>query len=131
MYLVEDLYKQHGERLGLELIAGKAGVRRRIKVPEAHRPGLSLAGYLKGHAGKRILIFGKVEIEYLRDLEPETRIKRLEGVLTTPTPAVIVARRYRPPKELVALCEQHEVPLFRCGMSTMNLISKLTLLLAE
>lgn len=131
MYLVEDLYKKHGERLGLELIAGKEGVKRRIKIPEAHRPGLSLAGYLKGHAGKRILIFGKVEIEYLRDLDPETRIKRLEGVLINPTPAVIVARRYRPPKELVALCEQHEVPLFRCGMSTMNLISKLTLLLAE
>src|SRR4029079_9742524 len=104
MYLVEDLYKRHGEQLGLELIAGKEGMKRRIKIPEAHRPGLSLAGYLKGHAGKRILIFGKVEIEDLRDLEPDIRIQRLEGVLTTPTPAVIVARRYRPPKELVSLC---------------------------
>jgi HPr kinase/phosphorylase len=131
MYLVEDLYKKHGERLGLELIAGKEGMKRRIKIPEAHRPGLSLAGYLKGHAGKRILIFGKVEIEYLRDLEPEIRVQRLEGVLTTPTPAVIVARRYRPPKELVTLCESYEVPLFRAGMSTMNLLSKLTLLLTE
>ncbi len=131
MYLVEDLFKKHGERLGLELIAGKAGMKRRIKVPEAHRPGLSLAGYLKGHAGKRILIFGKVEIEYLRDLKPDVRVQRLEGILTTPTPSVIVARRYRPPKELVNLCEKNEVPLFRAGMSTMNLLSKLTLLLTE
>lgn len=131
MYLVDDLYKQHGERLGLQFVAGEAGMKRRIQVPEAHRPGLSLSGYLKGHAGKRILIFGKVEIEYLRYLTPETRIERLEGILTTPTPAIIVARWYRPPKELVHLCEKHNVPLFRTNMSTMNLLSRLTLLLTE
>lgn len=131
MYLVEDLFKKHGERLGLELIAGEKGMKRGIKVPEAHRPGLSLAGYLKGHAGKRILIFGKVEVEYLRDLKTEVRVQRLEGILSTPTPAVIVARRYRPPKELIQLCEAHKVPLFRASMSTMNLLSKLTLLLTE
>lgn len=133
MYLVEDLYKRHGERLGLELIAGKSGMRRRIKIPEAHRPGLSLSGYLKGHASKRILIFGRVEIEYLRDLDPDVRIRRLEAILcsSAPTPAVIVARRYRPPKELIVLCEKHNIPLLRASMATMNLLSKLTLLLTE
>ena len=131
MYLVEDLFKRHGERLGLELIAGKTGMKRRIKVPEAHRPGVSLSGYLKSHAGKRILIFGKVEIEYLRDLDPGLRVQRLEAILSTPTPAVIIARRYRPPKELVMLCERYEIPLLRASMTTMNLLSKLTLLLTE
>jgi HPr kinase/phosphorylase len=131
MYLVEDLYKKHSDSLGLELVTGKNGMKRRIHVPEAHRPGLSLSGYLKSHAGKRILIFGRVEIEYLRDLDPEIRVKRLEAILKTPTPAVIVARRYRPPKELVHLCELYNIPLFRASMSTMNLLSKLTLLLVE
>lgn len=133
MYLVEDLYKQHGTRLGLELIAGKDGMRRRIRIPEAHRPGLSLCGYLKGHDSKRILIFGKLEIEYLRDLDPDVRVKRLEALLyeSTPTPAVIVARRYRPPKELLALCEKLDIPLLRTSMTTMNLLSKLALLLTE
>lgn len=131
MYLVEDLFKRHGERLGLEIIAGKEGMKRRIKVPEAHRPGLSLSGYLKSHAGKRILIFGKVEIEYIRDLDPETRVQRLEAILSTPTPAVIIARRYRPPKELTMLCERYQIPLLRASMTTMNLLSKLTMLLTE
>lgn len=131
MYLVKDLYKQHGTRLGLELIAGKAGMNRQIKVPEAHRPGLSLSGYLKSHAGKRILIFGRVEIQYLRDLDQKTRISRLEALLNTPTPAVIVARRYIPPKELLMLCNEYGIPLFKASMSTMNLLNKLTLLLNE
>ena len=131
MYLIEDLFKRHGERLGLELIAGKRGMRRRIRVPEAHRPGLALSGYLKGFAGKRILIIGRVEIEYLRTLTPRQRIERLEGVLSTQTPAMIIARRFRPTKEMQILCEKNNIPLLRAQMSTQNLLSRLTLLLAE
>lgn len=131
MYLVKDLYEKEAGRLGLELMGGKKGLNRRIMVPESHRPGLSLSGYLKNHAEKRILIFGKVEIEYLRDLEPEIRIERLKAILKQSTPAVIIARRYRPPKELKALCDKHQLPLFRTSLSTMNLLNKLTLILNE
>ena len=131
MYLVKDLYERHVKRLGLELIAGKEGMNRRIKVPEVQRPGLSLSGYLKNHAGKRILIFGKVEIEYIRDLDPEIRISRLQAIVTEHTPAIIIARRYRPSKELRSLAEKNGIPLFRTKFSTMNLLSRLTLLLTE
>lgn len=131
MYLVEDLYKRHGKRLGLEILAGKNGIKRAIKVPEAQRPGLGLAGYLKSHALKRILIFGKVEIEYLRDLSPDVRLERLDDLLSSKTPAVIIARGYKAPKELVTLCEKKKMPLFRASMITMNLLSKLTMLLHE
>jgi HPr kinase/phosphorylase len=131
MYQVKDLYEKHAKRLGLELTCGKAGMNRRIKVPEAQRPGLSLCGYLKNHATKRILIFGKVEMEYLRDLDPKLRIERLEEILTADTPAIIIARRYRPLKELKTLAERHAIPLFRTNLSTMNLLTKLMLLLTE
>lgn len=131
MYLVKDLYERHGKRLGLELSAGKAGINKKIKIPEVQRPGLSLAGYLKNHAAKRILIFGKVEIEYIRDLDPKVRIARLEAIVTVHTPAVIIARRYRAPKELRALAERHSIPLFRTNLSTMNLLGRLTVQLNE
>lgn len=131
MYLVQDLYRQHSEKLGLELAAGKEGLGRRIIVPEAHRPGLGLSGYLKYHATKRILIFGRVEVEYLRHLSSIVCIERLEEILTDSTPAIVVARGYRPPKELRDLCQKRQIPLFRTKMTTMNLLSKLTALLNE
>ncbi|CDZ81141.1 HPr kinase/phosphorylase [Candidatus Rubidus massiliensis] len=131
MYSVADLYDRFKDRLGLELVAGKSGLKRKIKVPEAHRPGLSLSGYLKNFVNKRILIFGRVEIEYLRDLLPIVRVTRLQSLLSTATPAVIVARRYLPPKELKEICEKNNIPLFRANLTTMNLMSKLTLLLVE
>lgn len=131
MYLVEEFFKSHADTLGLELIAGSKGLNRRIKVPEAHRPGLSLAGFTHKYANKRILIFGRVELEYLRTLDHATRVSRLTAILTVQTPAVIIARRYNPPKELLALCKEMAIPLFRASLTTMNLLSKLTVLLTE
>jgi len=131
MYKVADLVAEHGEPLGLELVAGKEGLKRKILVPEVHRPGLGLANFTKSHAVKRLLIFGKVEIEYLRDLTSEERFYRLKPLLSPKTPAIVVARRYRPPKELVTLCEENHLPLFRGSMTTMKLLKKLTGHLSE
>lgn len=131
VYTVDKFYKQYGEHLNLKLIAGQGGLQRPIKMPEAHRPGLSLSGYLKSYKGKRILVFGKVEIEYLRDLDAAVRIDRIQAILNSSTPMVIIARRYRPPKELLKICQMYDIPLFRTPMMTMDLLSKLTVLLTE
>lgn len=131
MYLVEDLWNKHRTSLGLKLITGKEGLSRQIKIPEAHRPGLSLSGYTKNHAGKRLLVFGKVEIEYLRDLDPKIRVERLKKILSYPTPAVILARGYSPPKELTQICRENSIPLFRSSLLTMHLLNQLTFLLTE
>lgn len=131
MYCVKDLYERHAHHLGLEPVICDSVMRKRIRVPEAQRPGLSLSGYIKNYAAKRILIFGKAEIEYLRDLEPNLRKSRLQAIVTSQTPAVIVARGFLPPKELKSICEDLEIPLFRTKLSTMNLLSKLMLLLNE
>lgn len=131
MYRVEDLFTSCHEELNLELFHGRKGLNRKIKSPEVHRPGLSLSGYMKNFASFRILVFGKMEIEYLRTLDSETRRSRLEVIVGDSTPAVFVARRYRPPKELSAICEKKGIPLFRSSLPTMALYSKLLLFLTR
>jgi len=131
MFLVEDLAARHGNKLGLKLLAGKTGLKRRIKVPEAQRPGLSLSGYLKNHASKRILIFGRVEIQYLHDLAPEVRLERLKAIISSEIPAVMISKGHRASRELIKVCEEAGVALFSCSMTTMNLISKLMVILLD
>ncbi len=131
MYSVQDFFDKHGKGLDLEILSGHLGMNRPIKVPEVQRPGLSLTGYLRHFASKRILIFGKLEILFLRDMPTSTRVERLKGILTKETPAVIVSRRYRPPKELVMCCEQEKIPLLRASIPTMDLVIKMTFLLSE
>jgi HPr kinase/phosphorylase len=131
MYSVQDLFDKCGQHLGLTLVAGGKGMKRPIKVPEVHRPGLSLSGYLKNYASQRILVFGNVEMVYLKDLNKETRLERLKNILTAQTPAVIVAGKYQPSKELMRRCDEDVIPLFKTGMKTVNLLSAMTLLLNE
>lgn len=131
MYKVEDLYNKHGKSLGLELIAGEKGIKRKISLPEAHRPGLSLAGLLKNRESKRIVIFGKAEIDFLSTLSASIRTERLKELLSEKTPAVILGRNLKPPQELLIHCQRLEIPLFKVAMPTMNLLSRLTVLLTE
>ena len=131
VYLIQYLYEQHRKDLGLVLVAGTSGLSRRINKPEVHRPGLSLTGYLKGYVGTRILVMGKQEIEFLRGLDSKVRKERLGAILTSSTPAVIVAKGGLPSKELIEICEKKGVPLFQASSNATNLLSRLTFLLLE
>lgn len=131
MYLVQHLYEQHGKQLGLDLLAGRPGLGRRINKAEVHRPGLSLTGYLKGYVPARILVIGKQEIEYLKELDSKTREQRLQTILTPTTPAIITARGFRAPKELIGLCDKANIPLFRANATAIDLLSRITFFLLE
>ncbi len=128
---VKDFYTSYGTSLGLEETKGSEGMERMIKVSHVQRPGLSLAGYVKRKADNRILIFGRMELSYLRDLIPEVRKERLEGVITAENPLVIVARGLTPPRELLKLCIDLKVPLFKTELHSMSLLTKLTMLLSD
>lgn len=131
MYSVDDLYKKHGESLGLTLVAGKTGLKRRIPVPEAHRPGLELTGYFKKQPSKRVLILGQAEMAYLDDLESELRMQRLDALLTEEVPAVVLTRRILPSKVLKVLCDKKGIPLFRTSRSTFAMQTSLSLCISE
>lgn len=131
MYRVENLWQQHAATLDLSLVAGDAGLKRPLRAPEAHRPGLTLSGYLKGYSSKRILVFGIAEIEYLQDLHKDLRKERLEPILAEDTPCVIVARALAAPEELISSCTQKNIPLFSTKMMTSTFLSKLHYILGE
>ena len=131
MYLVEHLFEQHGKILGLDLLAGAKGLTRRLSRAEVQRSGLALAGYTKGFVSSRILVFGKQELEYLRECDAAIREERLKAILTPLTPAVIAARGMRPPKEMISICNHGNIPLFRANLTATNLLSRITFLLLE
>ncbi|KKL92536.1 MAG: HPr kinase/phosphorylase [Candidatus Anoxychlamydiales bacterium] len=130
IYRVKDFYKKYKNSLKIELFAGETGLKKRIKKPEVHRPGLSLTGYIKNYKSYRILVIGKGEIQYLKDLDPEKRLVRLREILTKETPAVIVSRKITPLKELKIVCEENSIALFRSDVETMALISKIIIALS-
>ncbi len=57
MVFVEDLLRNHGQELELDLVFQNKEKEKEICRPEVHRPGLSLAGFLKKFVLDRILVF--------------------------------------------------------------------------
>lgn len=131
MLTIKDLFERHGNKLKLEWAGGKEGQQRAIRAPEAERPGLILSGYLRSYSQRRILVFGKAEIDYLRDLDAKVRRERIELILSKKLPAVIVTRRFRPPRELTEVCDREEIPLFRSSIPTMEVMNKLSVILSD
>jgi HPr kinase/phosphorylase len=131
MYLVQNFYEQYGKQLGLDLISGASGLHRAILKAEVQRPGLSLTGYLTGFVKTRILVMGKQEFTYLQELTAPLREERLEMILTSSTPAVILARGFRASKELLHLCDRLQISLFQAHATATRLLSRITFLLLE
>lgn len=130
-FCIQDLVDLYGEVWGLRVDYHLEGMRRRILVPEVQRPGLSLAGYVKRRFQKRILLFGRVELEYLRDLDSSLRLQRLRDVVVRDNPAVIIARNLKASRELIQICRELKIPILRSSEKTMPLLTKLTLALTE
>ena len=131
MLEVGEFVSRNEDELSLDLVAGEKGLKRQIKVPEIERPGLTLTGFLKGHSAKRILIFGKVEMEYLRGLSELARKRRLSPIFAEQLPLVIISRRLRPYPEMIEMCNKRQIPLFRSTLSTSQLLRSMTVTLGE
>ncbi len=107
------------------------GMKKRILVPEVQRPSLALTGHTKRKLSKRILLFGRSELGYVCDLDPKDRKKQIEQVVNRQVPAVMLAHRLSPPKELVEVCQSMKIPILQSHEKTMALFTKLTLILLE
>lgn len=116
-------------RLGLELVAGAAGMQRRIGEAAIHRPGLALTGFFRHFAPRRIQLLGLAEMSYLASLAREAREDRLRQLFAQRIPCVVVARRQRIPPELAKLGEAFGTPVLRTPMVTKHFVNAATLVM--
>ncbi|MCH9612641.1 MAG: HPr kinase/phosphorylase [Chlamydiia bacterium] len=131
MLSIEQFYEKYSEGLELEFAAGKGGVKRQIKSPHVDRPGLALAGHMKGFTERRILVFGRIELEYLRGLDDGVIKERFRAIIERKPPMIMIARRIRPTKEMVSLCNELGVPMLKSSLNTMELMGQLSSILRE
>jgi HPr kinase/phosphorylase len=128
---VERFYLNQAEKLQLKLLAGGAGLSRKIQEGSVNRPGLALAGFLKYFAMKRVQVIGGAEWQYLKSVGPAEAQARIEALLKQKIPCLVYARNINPPAYMLELCDKHQVPLFKTKMVTMRFINAATIALEE
>src|SRR3984893_14591761 len=124
---VGALLGSRAEAFGLpfEMLAGRAGLDRRITSPYIQKTGLALAGFDAYLRPGRVLIFGESEIRYLEQMPVESRRVALERLFARDLPCVLITMGLDAPAELAAEADRAGVPLLRTALATPMAIARL------
>jgi len=123
----EVLFEDHRETLKWQWVAGQSAASRRFAdqaVSEA-RSGADLVGHLNYIHPYRLQVLGRREVEYLLNAEEEDCRRRVSRMVMLEPPMLVVADDAQQPKELVAMCEQADIPLFATAYSAAFVIDVL------
>ena len=115
--------------LDLELLAGGAGLDRRITIPHTQKTGLALSGFDAYLRGGRVLVFGESEIRYLETLEPPDRTAVVRRVLSHDLPCLLITDGFDTPQELSVEADRARVPLLRTRAATPEAMARLSAVL--
>lgn len=120
-----------GADLEFDLLAGAAGLERRITLPYIQKTGLALAGFDEYLRPGRVLVFGESEVRYLERMEAAARRDALARLFGRDFPCVVLTLGLEPPPELLAEAERVGVPVLRTSASTPTAIARLTTVLED
>lgn len=128
---VLDFLNAGKDTLKLSLVAGERGIKTLIKDKSINRPALALTGYYKSFATKRLQLFGAGEVAYLRDIKEDKQYKVLTEIARKHVPCMVVSRNLLPPKSMVQVAMENNIPLIRSPLNTRDFMNAATLLLEE
>jgi HPr kinase/phosphorylase len=115
----------HVERpLGLSLVAGAAGLERRLRSTRIQKPGLALAGYTDFVHDDRVQILGQTELSYLGSLGREAQEWSIDGYVARRVACIVITKGLEPPALLAHACEVDGTPLLRTPITSSECIRK-------
>jgi HPr kinase/phosphorylase len=127
---VEQFFKEHTGDLQIRRLGGAdKSLQRIIREPTVNRPGLTLSGFTRYFAFKRVQVMGHAEIYYLRSLSPEERQARYACLFAYKIPCIVCSRNLRPDRDFMKAAEAAGVPIFQTPLVTMKFINLATMAL--
>ena len=127
---VKDFYQSFADDLKLELVAGEQGMKNVIRERSLNRPALTMIGFFKYFAAKRIQLLGAGEMAYLREQSDEMK-KILLELFKRKLPCMIISRSLAPSKILKQMANEYNTPLIRSSLKSKVLTTEATLLLED
>jgi HPr kinase/phosphorylase len=122
--LLRDLAETPG--VDLELLAGAAGVDRRITNPHPQKTGLALSGFDKYLREGRVLVLGESEVRFLEALGSEERGAVVRQVFSHAIPCLVVTAGFHPPPEVLAEADRARLPVMKTRAATPLLMHRLS-----
>src|SRR5688572_11410208 len=123
--MLDQLGASSAAGLQVELLAGSAGLSRRVTNPYPQKTGLALSGYDAAVRGRRVLVVAQGEIRYLEPLATDARDATRRRLYAHDIPAVLITQGFDPPPALAGIADRLNVPLLRTANGTPHAMSRL------
>jgi len=111
--------------LELKLMAGKAGINRKITVPSLSKPGLELAGMMAFFESDRVQIIGSKEAAYFHSLDNEQQSERIQAMVKAGPPAIVFSKNVDVPKVFIQFGNAYHIPILKSYYRTTYLFTEL------
>ena len=118
-------------RFDLEIKAGRSGIKNKVTVSDIKRPGIELAGFWEHFYPERINLIGTTELSFLRGLDEDVFIERIDEYISYDPICIIVARGEEIPNYLLKRAEDKGIPILSTQISTTRFSSMLLNYLEE
>ncbi len=126
---IQQLYDDNRESLQLGWFAGFPGGERQI-LGDATSAADQIGHLNLIHPG-RIQVFGHQETEYYERLSPGARAYHTAELIAGQPPAMIIAQGLETPPDIMAICDDKNIPLFSTPLSAAQVIDYLRVYLSK
>lgn len=129
MLTIQDLVSDNAEKIPFAWEAGLEAAQRLI--PDIGESGADLVGHFNLIHPSRIQVFGSEELSFYRRSDADRRQQFLHDLLAGNVPAILIAEGQPIPQEVLAFCNQQQIPLLSTPMDAARVIDLLRIYLGK
>ena len=129
--LVQELEKNREVELGLILMAGRKGLKKKITHSQVQKMGLAMTGFNKFINPERLQVIGNTEMVYLGTLSAEQQEKVIHQICSLDLSCLVITRNLEVPELLLREADERGIPLFRTALRSFDFIERVTKFLEE
>lgn len=126
---IQKLYEDNRDELALGWFAGFAGGKRLILGDAVS--AADQVGHLNLIHPARIQVLGRQEVDYCLRLSAAARVQQTDELVAGKPPSFIIAEGLETPSYLMAICEEHDIPLFSTPLAAAQVIDYLRVYLSK
>ena len=111
--LIQELEQNKDNTLGLTLMAGRKGLKKRVNHPQVQKMGLALTGFTQFIDPERLQIIGNTEMAYFQTLSADRQEKVIHEICSLELSCLVFTRNLEIPELLLQEADEKGIPLFR------------------
>jgi len=128
--LIDLDLKEHNS-LNLRCIGGRKGLGKTISIPDLNRPMGAIMGFFEEFAHKRIQLFGRGEVAFLRKLENEGNKETIREMFNYEMPCCIFTHNQCPHKDFFEIAEKAQCPMLQTDLGSADFSARIMRILSR